>query len=79
MVDHTGRHQVNGVLRPMQNNRGREKWHPTLRSAIVLGTGVGRLVECERLEPGAVGDPAGGPVIALVWGADGDEVGRGTR
>lgn len=41
--------------------------------AIVLGDGVGRLVECDRLEPGAVGDAADGPVIALVWGADGDE------
>ena len=41
--------------------------------AIVMGDGVGRLVECERLEPGAVGDAADGAVIALVWGADGDE------
>lgn len=41
--------------------------------AIVFGTGVGRLVECERLEPGAVGDAADGPVVALVWSADGDE------
>ena len=41
--------------------------------AIVMGTGVGRLVECDRLEPGAVGDAADGPVVALVWGADGDE------
>lgn len=39
--------------------------------AVVRGVGVGRLVECERLTPGACGDPADGPVIALVWTADG--------
>ena len=41
--------------------------------AVVLGVGVGKLVECERLEPGACGDPKDGPVVALVWSADGDE------
>lgn len=42
--------------------------------AIVLGTGVGVLTECDALEPGAVGDPATSPpVVALVWDADGDE------
>ena len=42
-------------------------------AAVVLGVGVGKLVECERLEPGACGDPKDGPVVALVWSADGDE------
>jgi phosphoglucan, water dikinase len=44
---------------------------PMLLDAVVRGVGVGRLVECERLTPGACGDPADGPVIALVWTADG--------
>ena len=39
---------------------------------VVRGVAVGRLVACDRLEPGAV-DPSDGPVVALVWHADGDE------
>jgi len=43
------------------------------KKSIVLGKGVGRLVECDRLEPGACGSEADGPVIAFVWNVDGSE------
>ena len=43
------------------------------KKSIVLGKGVGRLVECDRLEPGACGTEADGPVIAFVWNVDGSE------
>jgi phosphoglucan,water dikinase len=45
------------------------------KSSIVVGRGVGRLVECARLEPGAAGKARDGPVVAFVWRAEGDEVG----
>ena len=41
--------------------------------SIVVGRGVGRLVECARLEPGAAGKAKDGPVVAFVWRAEGDE------
>ena len=43
------------------------------KKSIVLGKGVGRLVECDRLEPGACGTEADGSVIAFVWNVDGSE------
>ena len=43
--------------------------------AVSGGTARGVLVECQSLQPGSLGDPAtSGPVVALAWTADGDEV-----
>ena len=42
--------------------------------AVSGGTARGKLVECQSLQPGSLGDPAtSGPVVALAWTADGDE------
>ena len=43
------------------------------KKSIVLGKGVGRLVECDRLTPGSCGSEADGPVVAFVWNVDGSE------
>lgn len=42
-------------------------------TAVVAGRGVGRLVECAALEPGAAGKARDGPVVAFVWRAEGNE------
>lgn len=39
----------------------------------VVGRGVGRLVECARLEPGVAGKSRDGPVVAFVWRVEGNE------